>query len=125
MTNKGGHSSVPVADNAVYHLSEGLARLGKFEFPFKLSDVTRAYFERRAALEPPAHLSTTAADMRTILKDPPDREALARLYAANPYYNAAVPGFSPSPLGEGRGEGYQLKHTSEGNRFKHTVVTVQ
>ena len=86
VTNKGGHSSVPVADNAIYHLSEGLARLAKFEFPFKLSDVTRAYFERRAALEPPA----IAADMLTILKDPPDRDALARLYAANPYYNAAV-----------------------------------
>ena len=86
VTNKGGHSSVPVADNAIYHLSEGLVRLAKFEFPFKLSDVTRAYFERRAALEPPA----IAADMRTILKDPPDRDALARLYAANPHYNAAV-----------------------------------
>ncbi len=86
VTNKGGHSSVPIGDNAIYHLSEGLARLGKFEFPFKLSATTRAYFERRAALEPPA----IAADMRTILKDPPDREALARLYAVNPYYNAAV-----------------------------------
>ena len=86
VTNKGGHSSVPVTDNAIYHLAEGLARLGKFEFPFRLSDTTRTYFERRAALEPPA----IAADMRNILKDPPDREALARLYAASPYYNAVV-----------------------------------
>ena len=86
VTNKGGHSSVPVKDNAIHQLAEGLARLAKFEFPFKLSDTTRTYYERRAALEPP----NVAADMRAILKDPPDREALARLYAVNPYNNAAV-----------------------------------
>ena len=86
VTNVGGHSSAPERSNAIYQLAEGLVRLGKFEFPFKLSDITRTYFERRAELE----LQTNAADMRAILKDPPDREALTRLYAANPYYNAAV-----------------------------------
>jgi acetylornithine deacetylase/succinyl-diaminopimelate desuccinylase-like protein len=30
--NKGGHSSVPSTDNAIYHLAAGLARLGKFSF---------------------------------------------------------------------------------------------
>ena len=86
VTNVGGHSSVPVKDNAIYHLAEGLVRVGKFEFPFKLSDTTRTYFERRAALETAA----IAADMRAILKDPPDRGALDRLYAERPYNNAAV-----------------------------------
>ena len=106
VTNKGGHSSVPVKDNAIYQLAEGLARLGKFDFPFKLSATTRSYFERRAALEPPA----IAADMRAILNDPPDAGALTRLYAASAYNNAAVPRFSPSPLGEGWGEGNPLKN---------------
>jgi acetylornithine deacetylase/succinyl-diaminopimelate desuccinylase-like protein len=32
VTNKGGHSSVPSADNAIYHLAEGLARLGNSVF---------------------------------------------------------------------------------------------
>ena len=90
VTNKGGHSSAPVADNAIYHLADGLSKLGKFAFPFKLSEVTRAYFERRAALEPPA----IAADMRAILRSSdntaPDAEALARLWLVSPYYNAAV-----------------------------------
>ncbi len=86
VTNKGGHSSVPVKDNAIYQLAEGLVRLGKFDFPFKLSATTRSYFERRAALEPPP----IAADMRAILNDPPDAGALARLYAASAYNNAAV-----------------------------------
>ncbi|MEO8103306.1 MAG: peptidase dimerization domain-containing protein, partial [Betaproteobacteria bacterium] len=90
VTNKGGHSSVPVPDNAIYHMADGLSRLGKYVFPFKLSDTTRRYFERRAALEPPA----VASDMRAILRasdnTAPDADALARLYTANPYYNAAV-----------------------------------
>ena len=28
--NRGGHSAVPIKDNAIYHLAEGLARLAKF-----------------------------------------------------------------------------------------------
>ena len=57
--NRGGHSAVPVKDNAIYCLSEGLARLSKFDFPPELNETTRAYFERTAQLvgEP------TAADM--------------------------------------------------------------
>jgi acetylornithine deacetylase/succinyl-diaminopimelate desuccinylase-like protein len=86
VTNKGGHSSVPVPDNAIYHLAEGLAKIGRYEFPFQLSPITRGYFERRAAVESTA----VAADMRAILKDPPDTGALQRLYAVSPYYNSAV-----------------------------------
>jgi acetylornithine deacetylase/succinyl-diaminopimelate desuccinylase-like protein len=43
--NKGGHSSLPVADNAIYHLAAALDRLSKFGFPLKTNAVTRAYFE--------------------------------------------------------------------------------
>ena len=83
VTNRGGHSSVPVKDNAITHLAGGLARLGAFDWPFKLSDTTRSYFERMAALESPQ----TAADMRAILKTPPDPEAIARL-SLNPANNS-------------------------------------
>src|ERR1700758_2717809 len=38
--NKGGHSSVPSSDNAIYHLADGLARLGKFAFPLNLNATT-------------------------------------------------------------------------------------
>src|SRR3984893_18516653 len=41
--NRGGHSSVPVRDNAIYRLAEGLVRLSKFSFPVKLNETTRAY----------------------------------------------------------------------------------
>ena len=40
VTNKGGHSSAPVKDNAIYQLADGLSRIAKFEFPFKLSGAT-------------------------------------------------------------------------------------
>jgi len=75
VTNKGGHSSEPVPDNAIYTLTRGLDRLAAYEFPFELNAVTREYYRRLAQIESPQR----AADMRAILRDPPDREALARL----------------------------------------------
>jgi acetylornithine deacetylase/succinyl-diaminopimelate desuccinylase-like protein len=83
VTNPGGHSSLPVKDNAITHLAGGLARLGAFDFPFKLSATTRAYFERMSAIE----TGQTAADMKAILREPPDAEAIARL-SANPLNNS-------------------------------------
>jgi acetylornithine deacetylase/succinyl-diaminopimelate desuccinylase-like protein len=85
VTNKGGHSSVPTADNAIYHLAEGLARLSKFAFPLDLNATTRQSFERTAELEAPQ----TAADIRSVLSANPDPAALARL-SANPAYNAQL-----------------------------------
>ncbi|MQA42482.1 M20/M25/M40 family metallo-hydrolase [Rugamonas aquatica] len=86
VTNPGGHSSAPYRDNAIYHLAEGLSRLGQFAFPFKLSPVTRAYYERMAAVEK----GQVAADMKAILSDPPDAAALERLYAVSPVHNSTV-----------------------------------
>src|SRR6202790_2521487 len=82
--NKGGHSSVPFKDNAIYHLAEGLVRLSKFSFPLRL---TRAYFERTAQFEG----EQTAADMRMVLSDKPDPAAMSFVrLAANPVYNAQL-----------------------------------
>jgi acetylornithine deacetylase/succinyl-diaminopimelate desuccinylase-like protein len=83
VTNPGGHSSLPVKDNAITHLAGGLARLGAYDFPFKLSATTRAYFERMSAIE----TGQTAADMKAILREPPDAEAIARL-SASPLNNS-------------------------------------
>src|ERR1035437_9330093 len=49
--NKGGHSARPVLDNAIYHLAGALYRLSTFTFPFRLSEVTRAYFEQMSKIE--------------------------------------------------------------------------
>jgi acetylornithine deacetylase/succinyl-diaminopimelate desuccinylase-like protein len=75
VTNRGGHSSQPVPDNAIYHLAEALTRLEHYEFPIDLNHVTRAYYERMSTI-----LSgPRAADMTAILKNPPDPAAAARL----------------------------------------------
>src|SRR5205823_9147969 len=65
VTNPGGHSSLPVKDNAIYHLSEGLARLTAYDFPVELNEVTRTYFARSAEVETDPKL---AADMRAVAK---------------------------------------------------------
>jgi acetylornithine deacetylase/succinyl-diaminopimelate desuccinylase-like protein len=85
VTNAGGHSSLPVSDNAIYHLADALGRLERFQFPLELNDVTRTYFERMASVE----TGQEAADMRAILNDPPDPTAAARL-ALDPLQNAEL-----------------------------------
>ena len=85
--NSGGHSSMPVKDNAIYRLAAGLSRLAAFEFPPQLNDITRAYFTRAA----PAQLDAqTKADMLAVAKEPMDRAAAARLSAQSPYFNSLL-----------------------------------
>jgi acetylornithine deacetylase/succinyl-diaminopimelate desuccinylase-like protein len=50
--NKGGHSSLPVPDNAIYHLAGALEKLGQFGFPLKKNEVTRSYFEEMSKINP-------------------------------------------------------------------------
>ncbi len=73
--NPGGHSSIPVKDNAIYHLAEGLTRLAKFDFPVQLNDGTRVFFERMSEIV----TGEVAADMKALLETPPDEAAVARL----------------------------------------------
>ena len=74
-TNRGGHSSLPEPENAIYRLMDGLGRLARYEFPIELNEVTRAYYERMARIVS----GERAADMRAILAVPPDAAAAARL----------------------------------------------
>ncbi|HWZ45620.1 MAG TPA: M20/M25/M40 family metallo-hydrolase [Candidatus Saccharimonadales bacterium] len=83
--NKGGHSSRPVRDNAIYHLAQGLARLQQFDFPVQLNETTQGYFERSAPLQEPS----LAAAFRAIAANPKDEQALARL-TQSPYLNALL-----------------------------------
>jgi acetylornithine deacetylase/succinyl-diaminopimelate desuccinylase-like protein len=85
--NRGGHSSIPTKDNAIYRLAEGLARLSKFSFPFKLNETTRAYFERTADFEG----DQTAADIRSVISGRPNPASLSLVrLSANPAYNAQL-----------------------------------
>ena len=84
-TSAGGHSSLPVPDNAIYHVTDALTRLQAYTFPFELNPVTRAYFEKMSTLES----GQTAANMKGILENPPSAEAIAAL-SATPKYNATM-----------------------------------
>jgi len=50
-TNKGGHSSRPTPDNAIYQLAHALDRIEAYSFPIEMSDVTRPYFAKFGAIE--------------------------------------------------------------------------
>jgi len=45
VTNPGGHSSMPRADNAIYQLAEALEQLEAYRFPVRVNDATRRYLE--------------------------------------------------------------------------------
>ena len=79
-TNKGGHSSEPRPDNAIYQLAHALLRIEQYQFPFELNPVTRAYFQSIARVAPPER----AAAIQGILREPPDPQAVQRLSASVP-----------------------------------------
>jgi acetylornithine deacetylase/succinyl-diaminopimelate desuccinylase-like protein len=84
--NKGGHSSVPGKENAIYRLSRGLARLSDFDFPVMLDAGTRAYFESVAMRQGP---DVAQAVNRMLSTNPPDAAAVAEL-AKSPDWNAML-----------------------------------
>jgi len=47
--NAGGHSSIPIRDNAIYELADALAKVRDYEFPVKFSDTTRVFFAKLGA----------------------------------------------------------------------------
>jgi acetylornithine deacetylase/succinyl-diaminopimelate desuccinylase-like protein len=82
-TNKGGHSSEPRPDNAIYELTAGLNRLAAFKFPIRLTDTVRAFYASQSELETGAR----QADMRAVGNG--DAKAAERL-AVDPTDNAQV-----------------------------------
>ena len=82
--NKGGHSSMPVADNAIYRLAVALQRLSNFGFPLKTNEVTATYFQQMAKTETGAMKEDLARAGKG------SAEAMQRLAAATPAWNATL-----------------------------------
>ena len=82
--NPGGHSSLPVPENAIYRLAAALERLSKFGFPLKTNEVTKAYFTQLAKIEK----GPMAADLAKVAGGA--RDAMERVAAANPSWNAML-----------------------------------
>ena len=85
VTNEGGHSSVPIKDNAITHLAEALAKLGAYDFPVRLNAVTTAYFTRSADIVGGA----MGAAMKAVVANPKD-EAAVRTLSSDRRYNSQL-----------------------------------
>jgi acetylornithine deacetylase/succinyl-diaminopimelate desuccinylase-like protein len=74
-TNAGGHSSVPIRDNAIYQLAQGLLKVRDYDFPLQMNDTTRAFFAKAGA----GRADETGRAMVAISRDPTDKAAEAVL----------------------------------------------
>jgi len=90
VTNRGGHSSRPVADNAIYHLAGALERLAAYEFPAQLNDANRGYFAAMAKIQAARGEPELAAAMDALLREPPDAAAVALVSARDPGWHAML-----------------------------------
>ena len=78
--NRGGHSSRPRPDNAIYALAHALTEIERFRFQPMINDGTRAYFQGIAKSD-----GGNYADLiRRFLADPKDREVADLLEANDP-----------------------------------------
>jgi acetylornithine deacetylase/succinyl-diaminopimelate desuccinylase-like protein len=84
-TNRGGHSSVPRADNAITSLADALAKIGRHRFPVQLNEVTREFFTNTALIETPE----MGRAMRAVVANPNDAAALA-VVTRDPRYNSML-----------------------------------
>ncbi len=82
--NKGGHSSLPVPDNAIYRLSNALVRLSRFGFPLKTNEATHAYFAGMAKID------TTGARADLAKIEANDVPAMKRIAEASPAWNSML-----------------------------------
>jgi len=71
--NPGGHSSVPVRDNAIYQLSRALIKVDEHEFPLEMTDTTRRFFRESGG----ARTDEIGKAMVALARNPRDAKAEA------------------------------------------------
>jgi acetylornithine deacetylase/succinyl-diaminopimelate desuccinylase-like protein len=81
--NPGGHSSIPIRDNAIYELADALAKVRDHEFPVKFTDTTRAYFAKLGA----TRNDDVGHAMVALSKDPTDSAAEAIVSQDRAYHS--------------------------------------
>jgi len=84
-TNPGGHSSIPVDDNAIYELSDALVKVRAYKFPVHFNDTTRAFFSKAGA----GRTDDLGRAMVQLAKDPTDKAAEA-IVSADRGYNSML-----------------------------------
>jgi acetylornithine deacetylase/succinyl-diaminopimelate desuccinylase-like protein len=81
--NPGGHSSIPIRENAIYELSDALSKVRDHEFPAKFSDTTRAFFAKAGAVRG----DEFGHAMVAISRDPNDAAAEATVSKDRTYHS--------------------------------------
>ncbi len=82
-TNAGGHSSIPIRDNAIYELADALTKVRGYEFPVKFTDTTRVYFAKLGA----TRNDEVGRAMIALSKDPSDAAAEAIVSKDRSYHS--------------------------------------
>ena len=85
VSNKGGHSSRPERENAIYRLARATLKVEQLAFPLELTPVVREYFR----VTGPTLGGEIGAAMSAVAKNPNDPAALATLMN-DPSYNAVL-----------------------------------
>jgi acetylornithine deacetylase/succinyl-diaminopimelate desuccinylase-like protein len=85
VTNPGGHSSRPVKDNAIYHLSAALIRVSQYEFPVQFDDANRSFLTAMSKIVG----GEKGEAMLRLMRDPQDKQAYA-VVSADPSLNAVL-----------------------------------
>ncbi len=80
-TNPGGHSSIPIDDNAIYELSDAMAKLRAYKFPIRFNGTTKAFFAKAGA----ARGDALGKAMMRLAADPGDKAAEAAVVADRTY----------------------------------------
>ena len=76
-TNPGGHSSIPIDDNAIYQLSDAIEKVRAYKFPVRFNDTTRAFFLKIGG----ARTDDVGRAMVALAKNPADKAADATVSA--------------------------------------------
>ena len=79
-TNRGGHSSAPRPDNAIYALANAITALERHRFPPMINDATRATYEALAKNDPGQYGEL----VKRFLTEPNERETADLLEAMDP-----------------------------------------
>ncbi|MYM75646.1 M20/M25/M40 family metallo-hydrolase [Duganella sp. FT134W] len=88
--NRGGHSSRPVKDNAIYHLAGALEKIQGYEFPIQLTDGSKGYLNAMSKIELAAGHKDVADAMLTVAKNPNDEKAVSTVSNASPSWGAML-----------------------------------
>ena len=82
-SNRGGHSSAPRPDNAIYDLARALLEIEELEFPVQFNEITRGTVSRLAEDTP----GEAGAALKTLLTNPTNEAARETLKAYPQYTN--------------------------------------